>query len=152
MDWTLRIKEFLSNEIDDFDSVLDIGCGNKTYSKYGMCITIDAWDKVNPDILFDIEKNDLQFPDKSFDYILLLDVIEHLEKERGKEVLEQCFRVAKKVILFTPLYWTDNHDNTNDPDCWAYGNKFNIHKSLWTLDDFKDWQIIEKEDSILCMK
>jgi SAM-dependent methyltransferase len=45
----------------------------------------------------------LDFPDKAFDCVIALDLIEHLTKEDGFRFLEECKRVARKrVILFTP--------------------------------------------------
>ena len=47
--------------------------------------------------------------DKKYDLILLIDVIEHLNKGNGVALLREVKRVAKKkVLLLTPLWWTDN--------------------------------------------
>ena len=79
----------------------------------------------------------------SFDVLLMIDFIEHLEKERGIIILEQAKQVARKVVLLlTPLWWQDNAVNVNNPDLWCYGNKYDYHKSLWTLEDFAGWDRI----------
>ena len=123
-------------------TVLDIGCGDKKYSNISPnTTTLDAWDKVNPDILLDIENNDLPFEDNSFDVIYLMDIIEHLEKERGVAILEQCKRICKQnIIIFTPLVWEDTTKYIEDKTLWCYGNEYDLHKSLWTLNDFTDWK------------
>jgi SAM-dependent methyltransferase len=151
MDWTKIIRSHLSVEINKKynDLVLDVGCGNKGYSMYGKCYTIDAWEKVNPDMVLDLEKDELPFEDNSFDYILLLDVLEHLEKEKGIILLEKCKKIVKnKIIVFTPLIWDDNSKNVENPDLWCYGNKYDYHKSLWEVDDFVGFNpILITEDS-----
>jgi len=42
--------------------------------------------------------------------------------------------------LLTPLWWSDNAENVNNSALWCYGNKYDYHKSLWTLDDFVGWE------------
>ena len=120
---------------------LDIGCGNKTYSGVSdQTVTLDGWDAVNPDILLNLEKDDLPFEENEFECVLLLDVIEHIERKRGEEILEQAKKIASgRVYVFTPLWWDTNEAHTNDPACWAYGNQLNLHKSFWPLEDWQDW-------------
>lgn len=51
--------------------------------------------------LKDIVKN---FPYNSFDTILILDVIEHLEKEEALYLLSKTLNIAsEQVVVFTPL-------------------------------------------------
>lgn len=148
MDWTTTIRTFLNSEIRSTDKVLDIGCGIKTYSNYGITTTVDVWEKLNPDLLIDLEKNKLPFMENSFDYILMIDFIEHIEKEKGMELIEQCKKIVKnKIILFTPLIFDDNSKNVENKNLWCYGNKYDYHKSLWNLDDFKKWNPIRITDS-----
>lgn len=131
-------------------SLLDIGCGPKEYSNpfRGICHrieTVDAWAKLQPDHLIDLEKEGLErFKDEEFDNVLMIDFIEHLGKERGKFILEEAKRVCNnRICLLTPLWWTDNEENVNDPTLWCYGNEFDKHKSLWTLEDFAGWTRVE---------
>lgn len=141
------IKSILSSFINKDDTVLDIGCGIKEYSYIGKTTTVDAWDKLTPDYLLDVTKEPMPFKENSFDYILMIDFIEHLEKEDGIKLLESCKKIVKnKIFIFTPSYFVDNGVNVNDPNCWAYGNKYDYHKSLWLLDDFPDWTVIAHND------
>lgn len=140
--------EYLVNEISKIinknDTVLDLGCGNKAFSNIGITTTVDAWEKIKPDYLLNLEIDKLPFEENSFDYILMIDFIEHLNKNNGIKLLEDCKKIVKnKIILFTPLHFNDNSINVNDPNCWAYGNNFDYHKSLWTLQDFYNWNRIE---------
>lgn len=142
----MNINDLIKTYVDENDEVLDIGCGDKQRSSDLSCkrvVTLDAWDKVQPDVLLDLENNDLPFLEQSFDVVLLIDFIEHLDKERGYIILEQVKWIIRKVIiLLTPLWWTDNSVNVNNSDLWCYGNKYDYHKSLWELSDFTEWNRI----------
>jgi len=120
---------------------LDIGCGNKTYSGVSSTtVTVDGWDKVEPDHLIDLEKGDLPFGKNSFECVLMLDFIEHVTRDRGETILKQAKRIASgRIYLLTPLWWDTNEAHTNDPACWAYGNKLNLHLSRWERKDFSGW-------------
>lgn len=136
-------KENLRNNISDTDTILDIGCGNKDKTsmfKKENVTSLDAWDRVSPDICLDLSKEKLPYKDNSFDVILMIDFIEHIEKNRGIELIEECKKIVrKKIILFTPLIWSDNSINVNNPDLWCFGNIFDYHKSLWSAEDFVGW-------------
>lgn len=139
----MNLYDFIKHNVKINDVVLDIGCGDKKYSSNLLCkkvVTLDAWDKVEPDVLVDLEVDDLPFQPKSFDVILMIDFIEHLSKDRGHIILEQSKQISRKsVLLLTPLWWQDNSVNVNNPKLWCYGNKYDYHKSLWTLEDFVGW-------------
>lgn len=141
----------ITSVLDRSDVLLDIGCGDKLYTKKlkGHCeiITLDAWEKTEPDIVLDISKEPLPFSDDSIDVVLMLDLIEHLERNEGKRLLTEAERACRKcLIILTPLLWDDNHQHTEDPDLWCFGNQFNLHKSLWTENDFIDWERWEVGD------
>lgn len=123
---------------------LDIGCGNKAYSKVSkQTTTLDGWGKVEPDILINLEHQDLPFAENSFECVLMLDFIEHMTRERGEDILGQAKHICSgRIYLLTPLWWDTNEKHTNDPSCWAYGNKLNNHLSFWQREDFKDWSEI----------
>jgi len=142
----MNLDETIKRYVDKDSVVLDIGCGDKSRSKDLGCkkvISIDAWDKVQPDIQLDLSCNDLPFEPNSVDVTLMIDFIEHVEKDRGKELIEQAKLITNKyIILLTPLWWQDNAINVENPDLWCYGNKYDYHKSLWKLEDFSEWKRI----------
>ena len=133
--------------LNEDDVVLDIGCGNKFHAsklkEENRCkkiITLDAWENTKPDILLDVSKESLPFSDESVDVVLMIDLIEHLEKDEGERLLVEAERVCKKcLVILTPLWWDDNKKHVEDPRLWCYGNQFNLHKSLWTEEDFHNW-------------
>ena len=91
------------------DSILDLGCG---YGAYSMALTSDGRKCVGCDInlkyltkasssglLVVAVDTTLPFPDRSFDTVILLEVIEHVP-ELGN-ILKEAFRVARRNVLIT---------------------------------------------------
>ena len=84
------------------------------------------------------------FPDKSIDHIIFTDVIEHLEKEEGFQLIQECERIARRqIILFTPLGFLPQKVREDKVDAWGLrGGSFQEHKSGWHISDFDDsWDI-----------
>ena len=142
--------KWLQKEIPKDARVLDIGCGNKWYQDHieADFLSIDAFEECDPDILLDLEKNDLPSFTRSFDLVLMLDVIEHLTKERGKAILQQAQAYAcirGRLILLTPLWFDDNAEAAENDK-----NPFQLHKSVWTPSEFPEnefWMRITEVES-----
>ena len=137
----LPLIKYLNDNIAKNDLILDIGCGTKVISNNINCtktITLDVWKPFNPDIwcnLMTIPR--LPCDNDSFDTVLIIDVIEHLTKDRGFVLLKEAKRVARKYIfLLTPLWWDPNLDCIMDINSPYYNNEFDKHLSLWNVDDF----------------
>jgi len=130
----MNLYNDIKQHIEPTSKILDLGCGIKTYSTFSPnTTTIDAWDKLEPDLLMDLEVEKLPFEDNSFDHITMVDFIEHLDKEAGQELIEDCKRIVRnKLFIFTPLYWSDNSVNVENPRCWAYGNKYDYENNSST--------------------
>jgi len=90
-------------------TILDLGCG---YGAYGLALREQGRTCVGCDINLHYLKpareaglpvvaahGKLPFPDKSFDTVLLLEVIEHVPEIEG--LLCEAFRVARKNVLVT---------------------------------------------------
>lgn len=70
------------------------------------------------------------FPEKSFDAVAALDLIEHLEKKDGLSLLATLERLArKKVVIFTPNGFLKQGEYDNNP--WQ------IHRSGWEVDEMR---------------
>ena len=76
----------------------------------------------------------------SFDLIILVDVIEHLEREDGLKLIEELERVTrKKYVVFTPLGFMPQDYNGAEADPWGMSaTELQTHKSGWHPQDFKN--------------
>jgi 2-polyprenyl-3-methyl-5-hydroxy-6-metoxy-1,4-benzoquinol methylase len=145
------LVDYLKSTIQSGASLLDLGCGPKLYSNAlrDLCdpvLTVDAWSWVQPVVVADLETTSLhEITDQSWDYILMLDFIEHLDKTAGLRLIQEAKLIARRgIVLLTPMesIWTDNHEHVDDPRLWSHGNTYDLHKSLWHPDDFEGWQRI----------
>jgi SAM-dependent methyltransferase len=100
--------EYVNTHLAPGKSVLDVGCGSceglrLLVSKARMAVGIDLDPRLaQPDL--DVRIVDItQIPDKSFDVVVCIDVIEHIENDRV--FLKHLMRVARETIfLSTPNY------------------------------------------------
>lgn len=139
------------------ESVLDIGCG---WGKYGALIKeyipsakkIDAIegfeDYLTPlhDYVYDkiYVENILDFNPDIYDVYLMIDVIEHMEKEEGIKLVKG---LPNSKIVSTPMFWV--------PQGAEHGNELEVHKCLWTKDDvtenFNNHKIFEVGHSLIAV-
>jgi len=73
----------------------------------------------------------------SFDVISLFDAIEHLTKEDGVELINECKRVARKhILLFTPEGYVRNEPH----NAWGIegADHWQQHLSGWTMDELRN--------------
>jgi hypothetical protein len=126
----------VSREIESSWTVLDLGCGNLvTTGRLGSVhLAVDAFrpylDAIKasgPTLLADIADAVNLFPDKSYDAVLMLDVLEHLEAGRHQHMIENAERIARKrVFVFSPDGWMQQEAW----DAWALGfNHLQEHRS-----------------------
>lgn len=137
-------------ELCDMQSVLDVGCGSnsplanlpagrqgkKHFYSVGVdihkaSIATSRKNKIHDEYkVGDVFLIDKLFKGKKFDAVVALDLIEHLPKQKGRELLKKMTKLAtKKVILLTPngfISQTPHDDNT-----------FQMHLSGWSIGDFK---------------
>lgn len=71
-----------------------------------------------------------------FDLVLLVDVIEHLHKHEGLEVLR---RIPGRVVISTPSEFFSNGPGLPDSE---------EHRSLWTREDFESVRTVEVDASM----
>lgn len=121
-------------------TVLDVACGLSLKSQY-----IDADIRVGVDIyrpylekietsvpyvtvVHDVRRLDEVFIDKSFDLVLMLDIIEHLEKHESLALLKTAERLAKvAVIIETPEGYIPQNI-----DIWGHGgDEWQTHRCGW---------------------
>lgn len=78
-----------------------------------------------------------RFVDNSFDVVLCLDVLEHLELMQAMKAVDEMKRIArKKVIIYTPSVWDDNSEHVED--AWELGeNQHQQHHCLVPFEELK---------------
>lgn len=131
----------LKRELNDCHSVLDLGCGLDSPIKYCnvyYSVGVEAFESYiktskdkkihNAYILANI--SELNFKPKSFDAVILIEVLEHLTKEEGIHLLEKVETWAKKkVVVTTPNGYLPQGEMSNNP--------YQVHRSGWTVDEMK---------------
>lgn len=74
---------------------------------------------------------DLPFPDNSFDTVIALQIVEHLEKEEAWKMVADMERIAKKqVVIATPIGEMYHPDED--------GNELQLHHSHFFPKDFEE--------------
>ena len=143
--WISRTAEspyirVLSGVLKNSDSVLDVGSGvsspltkiKKTFYAEGIDLKLPkrklkTYDKYKKG---DITKLKKFYKKNSFDTAIALDVIEHLTKKHGHELLKNMENIAKKyVIVVTPNGFLKQEGTKENP--------YQKHISGWSINDFK---------------
>lgn len=76
------------------------------------------------DIYKDIEKN--------YDLIIMIDILEHFEKEVGVQIINELLKKCKSLLISVPAI----------PSEQSYlNNILETHKSIWKIKDFKKYNI-----------
>lgn len=90
------------------------------------------------------------FPDKSYDIVFALDIIEHLHKGDGRHLLHEIDRIAKKVsVVFTPVGFIDVRIYQAE----LIKNEYDIHNSGWEPEELKEFGYsVQIHSALHCFK
>jgi len=135
------IVTHLKKELQGCKSVLDLGCGYNSpiqYCKIPFSVGVELFEPYieeskrkgihNQYIKADIRK--IEFEPKSFDAVIAIEVLEHLTKQEGDELIKNMEKWAsKKIIITTPngYLWQGDADN----------NPLQKHKSGWSVKELE---------------
>ncbi|MFA6194134.1 MAG: class I SAM-dependent methyltransferase [Patescibacteria group bacterium] len=136
-DWTI----YLQRAAKGCDSLLDLACGYNSLAQF-----LDVKHKVGVEMFEDYLRQSrekgihdeyfqdniltIEFPPRSYDLVLASEIIEHLDKADGFTLLDNAERWAKKkVVIATPNGYI-KQDSYDD-------NPLQIHKSGWSIEEFK---------------
>ena len=136
-----RWTEHLKKEITKSDTVLDLGCGYNSpiqYCNQKYSVGVEKFEPYlqeskkkgihNKYVKADITK--IEFKPKSFDAVLCSEVLEHLTKEEGKELIKKMENWARKKIIITApngYLLQDTFDNNN----------LQKHKCGWNAEELR---------------
>jgi 2-polyprenyl-3-methyl-5-hydroxy-6-metoxy-1,4-benzoquinol methylase len=124
-------------------SILDIGCGNGKYGfllkEYFPEITIDAIEVFEPYIKKAHKENyrnitignALEAEVKPYDLYMIIDVLEHWQKEPAMALLRKLVEHGK-VLVSTP--------RSVAPQGAEYGNQWETHVTQWLESDWDEFQ------------
>lgn len=137
------------------ETILDVGCGQgypmlmlkkvKRVESTG----VDLFDEYlqearrlqSHEHLIKADVTKLPFPDKSFDTVICLQVIEHMPKKQGELLLKKLEQIARcQVIIATPLGYFDHPEMDK--------NHLQRHLSGWEDSDFLSKGYIVKHQSL----
>ena len=136
------LPSMLRAELSGMTTVLDLGCGEDSPVPRATLAAVIGVDGYEPSVNAAREAGahaevilanvlDLDFPPRSFDAVVLVEVIEHLESEDAMKLIERAKDWARvKVVLTTP--------NGFFPQGPLYGNEMQRHVSGWTPRDLQD--------------
>ncbi len=133
---------YLAKELSDCPTVLDLGCGADSpvqFSTAQFTVGVDASGialeearrhKTHSAYLrADIRS--VEFPAASFDAVVLADVLEHVSKDHGRDILQRVAVVArKKVIVLTPNGYLQLEDG-------EHHNLLDQHVCGWQANEFR---------------
>lgn len=111
----------LREELDECESVLDLGCGGSSplkNFKVSRSLGVDAWAPALDEaeaagthtayLLGDIRQIEIA---ETFDVVLMVEVLEHMTTEEGRNLLRRAAGWASlKIILTTPKGFLDTGD------------------------------------------
>jgi len=132
--------------IEGCETVLDAGCGADSILlqlgiNHKQITGLDIWGEYAKRHqgdkryvgYYQADVTKVEFPARSFDVVILSDVIEHIPKGEvlGSKLFDKISTWAKKkVIIMTPYGFVDNS---------SYGgNPFLYHKSGWTSNELRE--------------
>ncbi len=131
---------------DEIVSILDVACGLSLKSKFipaQIRVGVDIYEKyfehIESDVPYVVVKYDVRklneiFMPKSFDLVLALDIVEHLEKEESLAMIAQCESIARKaVVLETPKGYIPQNI-----DILGYGgHTYQTHRCGWEVEELE---------------
>ncbi len=100
------------------------------------------WNKIIYDKLYLGDAYEVIDKTPNYDLIIASEVIEHMSKERGLELMKKCIGKSQCFILSIPLGkgWLNNV---------AFDNPYNKHQASWELDEIKQ---LSKDIKIIMWK
>ena len=126
-------------------TVLDVACGLSLKSQYidasvrvGLDIYRPFLEKINSKVGYipinaDCMDLDKLFLSNSFDLVLLLDIVEHLKKEKALKLINMAESIAKVAVIIE----TPNGYIPQNIDIWGQGgDDYQTHRSSWAPEEF----------------
>jgi len=134
-----RKTDFIKKLIpSDVKNIADIGCGNgvitnelaKTWDTTGLDFSEEALKRLTcPAVLASVTQ--IPFSDRSYDFVLCSEVLEHLDKIDLQKAISEMSRIAKKYLLITVP--NDELLEASFTKCSVCSTKFHIWHHIQTF-------------------
>lgn len=133
------------------NGVLDVGCGLSVKSQFmsnvNHIVALDIYEPYLEQARRQAERDDIiymkhdarqlsdLFLPRSFDIVLLQDVIEHFEKHQALDVIAQAEAIARRAVIIN----TPHGFFKQDIDTWGMGGDYwQMHRSGWSMSELDD--------------
>lgn len=136
------VQFLLLRELMDCGNVLDLGCGRHSMvpilPKRVRTVGVEGHEPHYREALAKARHTECvhaditrcEYPDQSFDAVVMLDVLEHLDKEDGLRMIGKMKRWArKKVVVFTPNGYLHQDEYDSNP--------LMAHRSGWSCEELR---------------
>ena len=163
---TLKARQVATWIPMDIESILDVGCGNgwftnfaaKTYDIVGVDRSRAALGHVKT-VCCQADAGNLPFPNRSFDLVVSMEVLEHLTIEHYQQTLKELVRVTRRYALITVPYAENiSLKLAVCPECgckfhrWYHMRSFSKQKMLHLLSHQSDPITLKRLEGVLAIK
>lgn len=105
---------------EEYKSFLRRVDGIEAFSNYITPVHDYVYDNIYIGNAFDIIDKD----DMNYDLVLLIDVLEHFDKEQGRELIKKILKISKGILISIPKDIGIQED--------AFDNVYETHRANWT--------------------
>lgn len=129
---TWYMHHLIQESLQPAGIVMDIGSGNAPTPPW---IPHTMIYRIDPMIIPSYDKLDIvgtwsdaveHMKIKHIDYVVLLDVIEHIHKQEALALVKETQKYVSRIVVFTPRGFMPQDDGV-----------WNTHRSGWDVDDFR---------------
>lgn len=130
----------------ELQTVLDVGCGLSLKSQHldiPVRVGVDIYEpylrKIDAQVPYAVVKCDVRhlrnvFLDASFDLVLALDIVEHIEKAESEALIADLERIARRGVIIT----TPKGYSPQDIDIWGHGgDEWQTHRCGWEPEELQ---------------
>jgi SAM-dependent methyltransferase len=151
---------WVKQELDQINSILDVGAGSGTYYKLLHSLksfqwsAIEAWkpyiEEFNLDKMYSKIYNDdvrkFNWDNLSFDLAIAGDILEHMTKEEAVAVVDNILNHSKTLVISIPIVYLPQEE--------INGNPFEVHvKPDWTHEEvMATWGQYIKDHQVVYMR
>lgn len=153
------IKDWVTSRKDEIQKILDVGAGEGTYYKllhnikdFEFC-AVEVWkpyikkylrtDPLTYREIYDIDIRGFLFKSKDWDLIIFGDILEHLEMEEAKKVIDRARQRCKYYIISIPVSHCPQKEEHGNPYQKHIEEDYSINKVIELFGPFEEFYDLE---------